>query len=58
MIVLEQEICDCVIHGGEWELLSECGCEEDICPECGYCSGHCECSDGEEWEYAGQGEDD
>ncbi len=43
-LVFDFEICDCEACPGseQWLPRYECGCDEDICPECGCCSLHCE----------------
>lgn len=57
-IVFDFECCDC--EGCKYDGMKprwECGCSEDICPDCGYCTYCCE-GDHDEDAFIGQREDD
>lgn len=42
-LVFDFECCDCEgCHNDGFTPRGECGCDEDICPECGNCMLHCE----------------
>jgi hypothetical protein len=43
-LLFDFEVCDCrsCQHDGRWVPRWECGCDEDICPECGFCSSCCD----------------
>ena len=57
-LIFDFEVCDCLsCANAGWIPRDECGCEEDICPECGYCSACCEGHDDDD-AFIGQGEDD
>ncbi len=59
-LVFEFEMCDCAACPGSarWEPRWECGCDEDICPDCGCCQAHCEGDHDEVDWFAGQDDDD
>jgi hypothetical protein len=56
IFITEQEMCDCAACPGSARMAPRyaCGCEEEICPECGCCLL---CCDGDHDDDPGLGDD-
>lgn len=61
-LLFDFQVCDCQrCNAGErnngWTPRFECGCDEDICPECGCCMLCCDGHDEDDY-FIGQGDDE